>query len=1063
MAEPIALTLTVPAGQSATGVYEDENGVEAYYTDGPYLAANGLQSPMPVFDAGGPVFQDSMGRAQKSLAVNSGIAPITLVDLTGTFTLSEDASIGDIAGTISGKTVGSTLSLIDDDGDRVALDGLDIERGITALTGLGGTTRDFTVRETLIGATNSPHDTVLSYSITAVGPDPTPTEMLDEFTDHNITWNLSAAVPVGQYVSGDYFAVGGEVASASPASEQYDGSYSTGETYADRWVHGAMVNPGRDGGTGANPATTPQGWDSLPKAPSVPSVTEFAYDHAKNLDPGATGNPISGVSSIVKSKSILTAVEANSRTKLSDSSLLTLVDEVPPEGSFRRWAGSTSKVPIFFASDVDWSALPVVTMPVGATLPTAANLIAKLGPIHTYMNQMLYARGTNPINQQAQYGADIANDVQQAILFTMTSGVSEGDRNAVAYRLIQNGLDIFDALEFGRRWSSATFSFGGAHQWLKVLVVYAARLLHNAAGAADLAEWVDGTVRKVFGDDMMVFAIDRTKIESTPYEALNTRIWPAGYPDWSEGSIEWLSKPSSTDSIGLSYEIAYRGTNAYPFMTTALITRLLGAESLWDNPTFFEYVDTYYNKWVRRSKPTDSYFYDFNRRYVDAYFAANSPAYTGSGAPSLVSREANGRYAWIEASEPFDLAHQPAAADLAVTVAGSGVTLTSVSTTASGSQSTGSTNMAQPTITVASATGIRIGQLVECGSLPPDIFVTSVAGTTIGISGTVPANFGAQPITFHNVFVWGRALVAVLPTPLASAGQAVTIGYTSPGSGYIRNLRGTGIGTLSTSAATNRTGLLPDGPASKDLVYSGASNRQYSGTRQPASEAFQRLRMSLRFSLKSALATNENLVTALSASTTTFRLYATSASDLRVLIGGGGNRQMRLPAALTGAPLDTLLTLHLLLDGTATSLATANKAALVWNGGGNTNLSVTGSTGTIDGSWASNIATLFTSGMFAFADGSGANPFHGSISELTVGWGGASYTLPPDLTGPEFAHDADWGDNGEGPWGQNQLYYAGTVDEWNAGLLNRGSGGALSMSPRRVTEDGELITPYVIL
>lgn len=64
--------------QDPTGIYEAEGGVEIFVTDEPYLLSDGktLQPPLYVFDAGGPVFIDSMGNAQKSLAVAIGSIPV---------------------------------------------------------------------------------------------------------------------------------------------------------------------------------------------------------------------------------------------------------------------------------------------------------------------------------------------------------------------------------------------------------------------------------------------------------------------------------------------------------------------------------------------------------------------------------------------------------------------------------------------------------------------------------------------------------------------------------------------------------------------------------------------------------------------------------------------------------------------------------------------------------------------------------------------------------------------------------------------------------------------------
>lgn len=74
--EPLGITFVVPAGQEAVGVYEVEGGVEVFETDTPYLLIDGmaLMPPLPVFDAGGAIFTDSMGNAQRALGV-TGLDP----------------------------------------------------------------------------------------------------------------------------------------------------------------------------------------------------------------------------------------------------------------------------------------------------------------------------------------------------------------------------------------------------------------------------------------------------------------------------------------------------------------------------------------------------------------------------------------------------------------------------------------------------------------------------------------------------------------------------------------------------------------------------------------------------------------------------------------------------------------------------------------------------------------------------------------------------------------------------------------------------------------------------
>lgn len=70
--EPLGISFIVPAGQEATGVYEDTAGVEVFETDAPYLLSDGksLAAPLPVKVVEGATFTDSMGNAQTALAVS---------------------------------------------------------------------------------------------------------------------------------------------------------------------------------------------------------------------------------------------------------------------------------------------------------------------------------------------------------------------------------------------------------------------------------------------------------------------------------------------------------------------------------------------------------------------------------------------------------------------------------------------------------------------------------------------------------------------------------------------------------------------------------------------------------------------------------------------------------------------------------------------------------------------------------------------------------------------------------------------------------------------------------
>lgn len=103
-----------------------------------------------------------------TISVTNVFEEADLVDLSGTFSLAENAAANAVAGAISGKTSGSTLSLADDAGGRVAISGTNIVRGATALDYESAASHSFTLRETLADSSNSPHDTVLSLTVTNV-------------------------------------------------------------------------------------------------------------------------------------------------------------------------------------------------------------------------------------------------------------------------------------------------------------------------------------------------------------------------------------------------------------------------------------------------------------------------------------------------------------------------------------------------------------------------------------------------------------------------------------------------------------------------------------------------------------------------------------------------------------------------------------------------------------------------------------------------------------------------------------------------------------------------------
>ena len=104
--------------------------------------------------------------ASQNLVV-SALINLAALTLSAT-TVEEGEEAGVVIGSIQGKTTGSTITLVDDDGGRFALQGNDIVTGATAVDFDTRAQYTITLRETLAGAENTPRNTLITITATNV-------------------------------------------------------------------------------------------------------------------------------------------------------------------------------------------------------------------------------------------------------------------------------------------------------------------------------------------------------------------------------------------------------------------------------------------------------------------------------------------------------------------------------------------------------------------------------------------------------------------------------------------------------------------------------------------------------------------------------------------------------------------------------------------------------------------------------------------------------------------------------------------------------------------------------
>jgi hypothetical protein len=154
------------------------------------------------------------------------------------------SALGTLVGTLSGKTSGSTLSLVDTAGSRFALDGLDVKAGSVATNYGSATSHNITVRETRPYAAT--RDTVLAVTVDAITFDVSFSGDVAMSTNSagTIYWMITASASAS---AADIIAHTGAITSGYGTIDTVDGAASVtlpALGTGDRYFHAVLCSAG---------------------------------------------------------------------------------------------------------------------------------------------------------------------------------------------------------------------------------------------------------------------------------------------------------------------------------------------------------------------------------------------------------------------------------------------------------------------------------------------------------------------------------------------------------------------------------------------------------------------------------------------------------------------------------------------------------------------------------------------------------------------------------------------------------------------------------------------------
>lgn len=393
-----------------------------------------------------------------------------------------------------------------------------------------------------------------------------------------ITWTFDTDYTVGQYANGDYWVLentpggGVTIIGITPASTLIDG----------RTMHGSMVNP------------IAQHWPDNGFDSTLNQYNPDENAARPNGEDLSAENPLvlPAGSSLISSS---THAAAGNRPQLKDASVLTLLAEAPPEGSFRPPYTGTDKSHNWNVADLDYGILqslaPVTSTP---SLTTIERYYER-----TWIEICTQYRGRewHPSNNQPAYGRDLSARLELGLLSLHLNYTNEEKSNLYT-RLVQIGLDIYGAARLGATWSAN----GGHNHGRKMTMLLAGLALNDS----DILSYADAETSYIFQEDQQTWYVTEDDVGREVTSQSGRPREP--YTQDHVGLAEWgINHNTDPEFDGSNWGVIYRDVVFTSTMGHGLTAHLTpGAVETWNWPAFFDYLDRVWE--VEEGTPSSSNF-----------------------------------------------------------------------------------------------------------------------------------------------------------------------------------------------------------------------------------------------------------------------------------------------------------------------------------------------------------------------------------------------------------------------------------------------------------------------
>lgn len=389
-----------------------------------------------------------------------------------------------------------------------------------------------------------------------------------QIKQYGITWTLEGNPTKGRYINGDWWVVGPvTVKNISPKSTKNN----------TQWINGSMLNP--------TPARVKlQGYDQRAYRNQTFDLSlNVANQLPLRISPG---NTLVSTVSVDPEVTFKNGVAIRHRPIIKTCSLLTIVNNPPPDGSFRPAYTPGDKAAKFNIETIRANKDKLANLELADPLPNIELLktnILKCWLDHVPNDSVRYI---HPKNHMEDYGRDMASDLGEVALL-INSNLPWEEKEPLIIGFVQYGIDTMGILD-QPKGKIAFVANGGHSSGRKLPVIIAGVLLNDphmmTVGFRDYAFQEDHQTFYVqMSDVLLTNRIKDARAQFRQYEVSDINT-----PEW-----------------GIRHKLEPRRDNAHKSATyrdcctaicwsgTVLTLYIMDLKPLWNHQVFFDYQDRY--------------------------------------------------------------------------------------------------------------------------------------------------------------------------------------------------------------------------------------------------------------------------------------------------------------------------------------------------------------------------------------------------------------------------------------------------------------------------------------